>query len=149
MATHSNILAWRIPGTEEPSGLPSKGLHTVGHDWSDLAAAAASWVFPQLYLIYYWAHKRHSSLLLHCFLYLTFLFGSVLWFPSLYWHSSTMLTYFLFYHTEPLIIPIFNSQSDNSNIPAMSGSDVYSVSSGFIFLPLGMRHNFFLTWYTG
>ena len=38
MATHSSILAWRIPGTEEPSGLLSMGLHRVGHDWSDLAA---------------------------------------------------------------------------------------------------------------
>ena len=40
MATHSNILAWRIPGTAEPGGLPSMGSHRVGHDWSDLAAAA-------------------------------------------------------------------------------------------------------------
>src|SRR5574337_2113964 len=32
MATHSSILAWRIPGTEEPGGLPSKGSHRVGHD---------------------------------------------------------------------------------------------------------------------
>ena len=32
MATHSNILAWRIPGTEEPGGLPSMGSHRVGHD---------------------------------------------------------------------------------------------------------------------
>ena len=39
MATHSSILAWRIPGTGEPGGLPSMGLHRVGHDWSDLAAA--------------------------------------------------------------------------------------------------------------
>ena len=31
-ATHSSILAWRIPGTEEPSGLPSMGSHRVGHD---------------------------------------------------------------------------------------------------------------------
>ena len=42
MATHSSILAWRIPGTEEPGGLLSMGLHRVGHDWSDLAAAAAN-----------------------------------------------------------------------------------------------------------
>ena len=42
MATHSSILAWRIPGKEEPGGLPSTGLHRVGHDWSDLAAAAAA-----------------------------------------------------------------------------------------------------------
>ena len=32
MATHSSVLAWRIPGTEEPSGLPSMGLHRVRHD---------------------------------------------------------------------------------------------------------------------
>ena len=36
------VLAWRIPGTGEPGGLPSMGLHRVGHDWSDLAAAAAA-----------------------------------------------------------------------------------------------------------
>ena len=41
MATHSGVLAWRIPGVGEPGGLPSMGLHRVGHDWSDLAAAAA------------------------------------------------------------------------------------------------------------
>ena len=42
MATHSSVLAWRIPGTGEPGGLPSLGSHRVGHDWSDLAAAASS-----------------------------------------------------------------------------------------------------------
>ena len=42
MATHSSVLAWRIPGTGEPGGLPSLGSHRVGHDWSDLAAAAAA-----------------------------------------------------------------------------------------------------------
>ena len=42
MATHSSVLAWRIPGTEEPGGLPSMGSHRVGHDWCDLAAAAAA-----------------------------------------------------------------------------------------------------------
>ena len=40
MATHSSVLAWRIPGTGEPGGLPSMGSHRVGHDGSDLAAAA-------------------------------------------------------------------------------------------------------------
>ena len=39
MATHSSVLAWRIPGTGEPGGLLSMVLHRVGHDWSDLAAA--------------------------------------------------------------------------------------------------------------
>ena len=40
MATHSGVLAWGIPGTGEPGGLLSMGSHRVGHDWSDLAAAA-------------------------------------------------------------------------------------------------------------
>ena len=42
MTTHSSVLAWRVPGTVGPGGLPSMGSHRVGHDWSDLAAAAAS-----------------------------------------------------------------------------------------------------------
>ena len=37
MVTHSSILAWRIPWTEEPGGLQSKGLQRAGYDWSDLA----------------------------------------------------------------------------------------------------------------
>ena len=41
MATHSSVLAWRIPGMEEPGGLPSMGSHRVGHDGSDLACMHA------------------------------------------------------------------------------------------------------------
>ena len=48
MATHSSVLAWRIPGMEEPGGLPSLGLHRVRHDWSDLAAAAAVFISKAL-----------------------------------------------------------------------------------------------------
>ena len=44
MATHSSVLAWEIPGTEEPGGLPSKGSCRVGHDWSDLAAAGLRFI---------------------------------------------------------------------------------------------------------
>ena len=40
MASHSSVLAWRIPGMGEPGGLQSLGSHRVGHNWSDLAAAA-------------------------------------------------------------------------------------------------------------
>ena len=54
MATHSSVLAWRIPGTEEPGGLPSMGSHRVGHDWSDLAAATA--------LLFTHILRRHSSI---------------------------------------------------------------------------------------
>ena len=49
MATHSSVLALRIPGTGEPGGLPSMGSHRVRHDWSDLAAAVSESDFSQYY----------------------------------------------------------------------------------------------------
>ena len=50
MATHSSVLAWRVPGTGEPGELLAMGLHRVGHDWSDLAAAtAATYVFTSMW----------------------------------------------------------------------------------------------------
>ena len=48
MAIHSSVVAWRIPGTGEPGGLPSMGSHRVGHDWSDAAAAAAAAIILQI-----------------------------------------------------------------------------------------------------
>ena len=48
MATHSSVLAWKIPGMGECGGLPSLGSHRVGHDWSDLAAAALLFWFAFL-----------------------------------------------------------------------------------------------------
>ena len=55
MATHSSVLAWRIPGTGEPGGLLSMGSHRVGHDWRDLAAAAAAAACPirNIFLFYH------------------------------------------------------------------------------------------------
>ena len=71
MATHSSVLAWRIPGMEEPGGLLSMGLHRVGHDWSDLAAAAACTLWwwnkgkvgniPDLRMLEYaWEYKAYG-----------------------------------------------------------------------------------------
>ena len=52
MATHSSVLAWRIPGTGESDGLPSMGSHRVRHDWSDLAAAANSFAtLEQMFML--------------------------------------------------------------------------------------------------
>ena len=53
MATHSSVLARRIPGMGEPGGLPSMGLHRVGHDWSDIAAAAAYILIGSSYIFLY------------------------------------------------------------------------------------------------
>ena len=62
MATHSSVLAWRIPGTGEPGGMPSMGSHRVGHDWSDLAAAAVATARKP----YFPLHREHE--ILECFL---------------------------------------------------------------------------------
>ena len=52
MATHSSVLAWRIPGTVEPGGLPSMGSHRVGHNWSDLAAACTFFRFCPCFMAF-------------------------------------------------------------------------------------------------
>ena len=62
MATHSSVFAWRIPGTGEPGGLPSLGSHRVGHDWNDLAAAAAYCWRTGLWL--FWGEFPNSSFFL-------------------------------------------------------------------------------------
>ena len=60
VATHSSVLAWRISGTGQPGGLPSMGLHRVGHDWSDLAAAATTLIWAPLCL-WHWARYVISA----------------------------------------------------------------------------------------
>ena len=64
MATHSSILAWRIPGMAEPGGLPSMGSQRVRHDWSDLAAAAAAAhpLHPNICTSAQAGHNPHSPL---------------------------------------------------------------------------------------
>ena len=59
MATHSSVLAWRIPGTREPGGLLSMRSHRVRHDWSDLAAAV--YIYQ-----YYFFNSSHSVLIPLC-----------------------------------------------------------------------------------
>ena len=49
IATHSSVLAWRIPGMAEPGGLPSVGSHRVGYDLSVLAAAASADESSEIY----------------------------------------------------------------------------------------------------
>ena len=59
MATHSSILAWRIPGMGEPDGLLSLGSHRVRHDWSDATAAAAACEWNPFLLL--WAHSINNT----------------------------------------------------------------------------------------
>ena len=76
MAPHSSVLAWRIPGTGEPGGLPSMGSHKVGHDCSDLAAAAtATLVLAQLTFLIMRPKSLHSFAPLFCLLLHNFFFA--------------------------------------------------------------------------
>ena len=66
MATHSSVLAWRIPGTVESGGLPSIGSHRAGHDWSDWAAASQWHRWGHLLVLMWWrgwsSESKMSSL---------------------------------------------------------------------------------------
>ena len=71
MATHSSVLAWRIPGTGEPGGLPSMGSHRVGQD---LAAAArnsllANWLLGMT-ISDIKSHREHSNMLIKRYYYM-------------------------------------------------------------------------------
>ena len=57
MSTHSRVLAWRIPWTTEPGGMPSRGSHRVGHDWSNLTAAYRVIIIIFLNSIYALTHS--------------------------------------------------------------------------------------------
>ena len=91
MATHSSVLAWRIPGMGKPGGLLSMGSHRVEHDWSDLAAAAAAAA----------ADLHQGKLYLHVFIYVYILCTQrpsvFLWLLTL----SVWMGYF-FLHSSPI-----------------------------------------------
>ena len=68
MATHSSVLAWRIPGMGKTGGLPSMGSHRVSHDWSDLAAAEHILkvfikfvtILLQFYVLFFWPRGMYD-----------------------------------------------------------------------------------------
>ena len=60
MATHSSVLAWRMPWTEKPGRVQSMGSRRVGHDWSDLAAAEFSVLYSRLSLVIYFIHSINT-----------------------------------------------------------------------------------------
>ena len=116
MATHSSVLAWRIPWTEKPGRLQSMGSHRVGHDWSDLAAAAATKVlFPKLVLKFKSHQVFHLTRLLSIW---CFTFTFVLFF------------FFQFYFIFKLYIIVFVLPNIKMNPP-----QVYMCSPSWTLLP--------------
>ena len=76
MATHSSVLAWRIPGTGEPGGLLSMGSHRIGHNWSDLAVVAAAAIRNSKEQVK-WTIVLQDSSILHLLLSLPLLRGNM------------------------------------------------------------------------
>ena len=110
MATHSSVLAWRIPGTGEPGGLPSMGSHRVGHDWSNLAAAAAAAyihihhiyiyiyisLYPYLYIVCVWLYMSTHITFFHVLKLGLFL-------PKLYMHTNCIYQHWIYSSSLPSI----------------------------------------------
>ena len=88
--THSSVLAWRIPGTGEPGGLPSMGSHRVGHDWSDLAAAAAA---AELYI---------NGIIKYAIFLCLFLISSLFWDSSILLRMSIAYAFFISLSSIPI-----------------------------------------------
>ena len=88
MATCSSVLAWRIPGTMEPGGLPSMGSHRVGHDWSDLTAAAVFQLPKPLDLVQKtWKFLWWQKFILEVFLMKPLIGFIKLWFTNVTWYT--------------------------------------------------------------
>ena len=109
MATHSSVLAWRIPGTGELGGLPSLGPHRVGHDWSDLAAAAAMKIQDDKY-IFLSRSQRGALCFLKAFVTFFFFLGVLMisvWKPQLMCSLQNGLFYFYFIYFIYLFFLVF------------------------------------------
>ena len=109
MATHSSVLAWRVPGTGEPDGLPSMGSHRVGQDWSNLAAAVIHYI-------------RLFDMVSICFLHFSSLLFSLC---------------FIFMFTEKFFSAAFNLLPFSSNVIFISDI-VYFISSPPCILTYGL-----------
>ena len=96
IATHSSVLAWRISGTAEPGGLPSMGSHRVGHNWSDLTAAAGPICLFMLLILLPWETNLRRYWYNLCQRMFCLCFLLVIWCHVLYLSLKAILS--LFFH---------------------------------------------------
>ena len=155
MATHSSVLAWRIPGAEEPGGVWSTGSHRVRHDWSDVACMHACIYlfifrfFPQI------GHYRVSRRV-PCAIYTQYIVLILLYIKScfriikikihdfiLYFFSQHSLVMLIpasgLHHFSPSWMTYFN-MSWRADLPSMYSFGLCRPEKVFIFLSLKKRH---------
>ena len=142
MATHSSVLAWRIPGTGEPGGLLSMGSHRVRHDWRDLAAAVPQGVILQNREIFSYALMNKRMIL-----FTVILFD----FSTLESGEQEFLMALLLYQSEPFGIGLAFIVGMCMNVLfSLPGFDFcYGdlVMQPLILVPLKMRHVNVSEWY--
>ena len=106
MATHSSVLAWRVPGMGEPGGLPSMGSHRVEHDWSDLAAAA---VISDIEYLFIYQLGICISPLEKCLFICSAYFSIRLFHFFSYWVIWVLYIFWMFIHYQTYTLQIFSS----------------------------------------
>ena len=131
MATHSSVLAWRIPRMGEPGRLLSLGLHRVGQDWSDLAAAAAFPILLFSSISLHWSLRKAFLSLLAIlwnsafrWLYLSFsplLFTSLLFTAICKASSDSHFAFLHFFFLGMVLIPVYCTMSQTF-VHSSSGS---------------------------
>ena len=133
MATHSSVLAWRIPGTGEPGRLPSMGSHRVGHEWNDLASISRVFLisFIALFIIYWLFFISSRSLLkLSCVFSILasrlFICDSFFFFFQYFWSFSRSL-FGILYQIDSLSLPLLFGLVGIYPVPLPAGySSVFS-----------------------
>ena len=141
MATHSSVLAWRIPGTGEPGGLLSTGSHRVGHNWSDLAAAACT--SCKLFWGFFVA-LFYSFFLLLLFCDIRSIFSIMFGLLFLFFFVCVSIIYFWFMVTM-LLIFLRNIEKDRNRIKILPTVSLFKANHGKnLNIPLRVLSNIYI-----
>ena len=131
MATHSSVLAWRIPGTGQPGRLPFMGSHRVGHDWRDLAAAAHNRALINIC----WIHIGENVWIIGLISYSSVQLLSCVWLFVIPWTAACQAALFVTNSWSLLKLMSINSRChppiSSSVVPFFSCLQLFPISGSF------------------